>query len=115
MPDPHLWMFVAPFLAAIWWTRQWLLTRLVSRWRFVIGGLLGTLLWVYCAYASTRVLVADGGTTVTFGSTSLAYFCVVMAIVSFVGIPIGLLEWTEEEGEEVREEVPNSRIPGVGD
>lgn len=115
MADPHLWMLVVPFAANIWWTKHWLLSPVFSRWRFAVAGLVGAILWIYCAYISTRVIVPEGGTDHVFGSIGLAYFSAFMAFISVVGVLLGLLLWTEEEGQRVAAGLPDAVRTQFGD
>lgn len=92
--------FAIPFAVTVWWTKSWLMDPIASRWRFTISAFSGTIAWVYLAYAATRGVEASGGVQEVYGSISLAYFCGFMAVVSFVGIILGLLLWTEESGTE---------------
>lgn len=101
-------MVVAPLVANIWWTKHWLMRPLPSRWRHAIAALASTILWIYCGYASTRVIAPSGGVEHVFASNGLAYFCVFMAMVSVIGGFLGLLLWTEEEGERVAQKLPDA-------
>jgi len=107
MAEIHLLQHVAAFVLALWWTKQWLITRPVSRWRFVVAAFAGAILWVFVAFTGTSVWVADGGTTVEFGTIALAWFAAFMAFVSLIGMVVGLLLWTEEEIEDASAELPS--------
>lgn len=114
MAETHILQHVAAFAFAMWWTKQWLVTRPVSRWRFALSALSGSILWVYVAYSATRAVDTSGGVTVVFGSLPLAYFSAFMALLSVVGIFIGLLLWTEEEVEKSSENIPEMARSKLG-
>lgn len=106
MTDTHVLMLVVPFATNVWWTKSWLMDPIDSRWRFAVSAFAGTIGWIYLAFASTRVVEASNGQPIVYGSTSLAYVCAFMALVSVVGIILGLLLWTEEAGSEVTQSLP---------
>lgn len=106
MVEVHLFQWVAAFAAATWLTARWLLTRPQSRWRHIVAGLISTLLWIPVAYTSGNVYVADGGSTVAFGSQALGTFATFMAVVCVAGLLVGLLLWTEEEAQEMSDALP---------
>lgn len=107
MAETHLLQHLAAFVLAMWWTKQWLISRPVSRWRFAVSALSGAILWVFVAYTSTSSLDTSGGVTIEFQSMALAYFSAFMAFVSVVGIFLGLLLWTDEEAREAGDDVPS--------
>lgn len=108
--------FAVPFIAAVWWTKSWLMDPIQSRWRFAISALVGTIVWVYLAYAATRGVEGSAGIQIVYGSTALAYVCGLMALVSFIGIVLGLLLWTEEAGRDTVGELrQRSGIGGLPD
>lgn len=108
MAETHLWMVVVPFAMAMWWTESWLMNPIVARWRFAVAAFAGTILWVYLAYASTRAVEASSGVVVAYGSVALSWFSVFMALVSIVGLILGLFLWVEEEGEHAARTLPNA-------
>lgn len=111
----HLWLLLVLVVSAVWWTKHWLLTRLISRWRYAIAGGVSTLLWIIVAYASTRYIVTTGGVEFTYQAMSVAYMATFMAFVSVVGILLGLLTWAEEEGRDASEELPDRMTGDLGD
>lgn len=114
MAETHLLMFVIPFATTVWWTKSWLMDPIASRWRFAVSAFAGTIAWVYLAYTATRVFEASGGIQIVYGSRALAVFCAFMALVSFVGIVLGLLLWTEEAGKETAGELRRRVGQGFG-
>jgi len=109
---PHVWMVVVPFAVAVWWTSQWLLQPVVSRWRHVAAGLVSILLWIYLSFASTRAL-AGSPEQYAYGSEALAFVSVFMALVSFLGVILGLLLWVEETASDAVSEADGQRLrPG---
>lgn len=108
MAETHLFQHLAAFVLALWWTKQWLISRPVSRWRFAVSALAGAILWVYVAFTATSSVSASGGVVIEYQSMPLAYFAAFMAFVSVVGIILGLLLWTEEEGEEASQNLPQN-------
>ena len=115
MAEPHLLYVVIPFAAAVWWTKHWLMDDILARWRFVIASMSGSILWVYLAFASTHAVEGSGGVQIAYGSIALAYFSAFMAMVSVVGLLLGLFLWTEEEAEETARELPDAVQTGFGD
>ena len=117
MPETHLYQFVVPFAMAVWWTKSWLMDPVLSRWRYLAAGLAGTIVWVWLAFAATRVATNSAGVTVVYGSTGLAYVGAFMALLSFLGTIWGLVVWTEETGEQAIRAVPDRYRDwgGVGD
>lgn len=115
MAEVHIWMLIAPFIAAIWWTNQWLTGRVLARWRHAVSALVSAIFWIYCAYASTRVVDASGGVEIIYGSLALSYVSAFMAIVSVAGALLGLALWTEEEAERTARELPESVQTGWDD
>lgn len=108
MAETHILQFVTMLALTMWWTKQWLVDRVASRWRHLIGALASTIAWIYLAFTATRVVDTSSGVTVVFGSGALGMFATFMAFVSVIGIFLGLLFWTEETGEEVSQDVPKS-------
>ena len=108
MAETHLWQFVAMLTLTMWWTKGWLINRVASRWRHILGALVSTIAWIYVAFAATRVAQGSGGVTIVFGSDALSTFAGFMAFVSVLGVLLGLLFWTEETGREVSEDLPKS-------
>jgi len=106
MAETHLLQHLAAFVLAMWWTKQWLITRPVSRWRFAVSALAGAILWIYVAFTATGSQGYTDGSLETFTSMPLAYFSTFMAFVSVVGIVLGLLLWTEEETEKASQNLP---------
>lgn len=115
MPDPHLWQFVGPFAVIAWWTKSWLLDRVISRWRHLIASLFSIIGWIYLAFTATRVGVNSSGVQIVFGSVALAYLCAFMAIVSVAGLLIGLLFWSEEAVEDASSGVSEFARSNLGD
>lgn len=118
MAEPHVIAhFAVPFALAIWWTKSWLMDPIAQRWRFVGAAFAGSVWWVYLAYTATRAVESSGGVQIVYGSTALAYICVFMALTSFVGLILGVLLWSEEEGiaasEQLREAVGDMRPRGM--
>lgn len=118
MAEPHVIAhFAVPLALTIWWTKSWLMDPITQRWRFAVSALAGTLMWIYLAYTATRAAEASGGVQIVYGSTALAYVCAFMAMTSFVGIILGLLLWTEEEGLTAAGEITDAAgdyVPGAG-
>jgi ABC-type transport system involved in multi-copper enzyme maturation permease subunit len=108
MAETHLLQHIVAFVGALWWTKQWLISRPVSRWRFAVSALAGSILWVYVAYTATGTYESSSGVVVLFQSLPLAYFSAFMAFVSVIGIVLGLLLWTEEEVDRASEDLPAS-------
>lgn len=108
MAETHLLMNVAAFLAAIWWTKHWLMDPIGQRWRYIIAALAGVPMWVVVAYSSTRVVDPSGGAEIVFGSMAMAYFAAMMAFVSAIGLIAGLFLWAEEEAQDTAGEVPGT-------
>lgn len=99
MAEPHLIAhFAIPFAVFSWWTKSWLMDPITQRWRFAVSALTGTIGWIYLAYTATRAVEGSAGVQIVYGSTALAYVCAFMALVSLVGIILGLFLWTEEAG-----------------
>lgn len=115
MAEVHLWMLLVPFATAMWWTQKWLMEPIIARWRFAASALGGSILWVFVAYASTRVVSTSGGVEILHDSLALAYFAAFMALVSVLGGILGLFLWTEEEAEETARMLPNSVRTGFDD
>lgn len=107
--------FAVPFALVMWWTKGWLMEPIRSRWRFAVSALTSTIAWIYLAYTATRGVEASGGTEIVYGSMALAYFCAFMGLVSFIGIVLGLLLWTEETAEETKTTMSERGRPRVGD
>lgn len=115
MPETHLLMNVAAFLAATWWTKHWLIDSITQRWRFIIAALASIPMWVVVAYTSTRVVDPSGGVDHVFGSMALAYLAAMMAFVSAIGLLAGLFLWAEDEASNAAQEIPSSARPGRSD
>lgn len=115
MAETHLLMNVAALVGALWWTQRWLMQPMVARWRFAISALAGTILWVFVAYSSTRVVDPSGGVGHVFESFALAWFAAFMAFVSVIGLIMGLFLWTEEEAERTAETLPEGIRTQFGD
>jgi hypothetical protein len=113
--DPHLWMWVAAFVGALWWTKNWLMDTMASRWRFILATLAGIPLWVVVAFLSTRVVSGSSGVGIVYASTALSYVAAIMAFVTAVGFVLGLYLWAEEEAQEAADAVPDGASPGFGD
>lgn len=112
---PHLYQHLIAFIGAMWWTKKWLITRPVSRWRFAVSALAGSILWIYVAFTATQSFNSSSGEVIAYQSMPLAYFSTFMAFVSVIGIILGLLLWTEEETEQASENIPaqvRSRLGG---
>jgi hypothetical protein len=114
MPEVHLFQWVAAFAGALWLTARWLLTRPTSRWRHLAVGLVATLLWLPVAYTAGNVHVADGGTTVGFGSDALGTVAIVLLVVCIAGLVLGLYLWVEEAADDASAELPASMRTGRG-
>jgi len=108
MAGTHLFQHVAMLIMLMWWTKQWLIARPVSRWRFAISALAGAIGWLYVAFTALGVEAGSGEVVIQYQSPSLAYFSGFMAFVSFIGIVLGLVLWTEEETEEASQDIPAS-------
>jgi len=108
MAETHVLTFVVVLALTMWWTKGWLINRVASRWRHLLGSLVSTIAWVYLAFTATRVADTSGGVTIIFGSDALSTFAAFMAFVSVLGVLLGLLFWTEETGREVSEDLPKS-------
>lgn len=109
MAETHVLQHVAAFAFAMWWTKYWLMNRIIARWRFAVSALSGSILWVYVAYSATNAIAPDGaGGTIAFQSMALSYFAAFMAFVSVIGAILGLLLWTEEEGQLATEGLSDS-------
>lgn len=108
MADTHVLQFVTMLALTMWWTKSWLIDRVASRWRHLVGALASTIAWIYIAYTATRVMDTSAGVTIVFGSGALGTFAVFMSFVSVIGIILGLLFWTEETAREVSEDAPQS-------
>ena len=106
MAETHLLQNIIPFALAIWWTKGWLMDPIIARWRFAVSGLAGSILWVYVAYTSTAVQESSGGVVIEYSNLSLAYFAAFMAVVSVVGVLLGLVLWTEESLEDRDQNLP---------
>lgn len=106
MAETHIFQSVGALILAMWWTRHWIMDQSLSRWRFVASAFAGTILWIITAYIQTRAAYPSGGVEHIFESMALAYFCVFMALFSIVGLLIGLVVWTEEEGEDAGQTLP---------
>lgn len=115
MAETHLLMNVGAFIAAMWWTKSWLMDPIQSRWRFVVASLVSVPLWIFVAYSSTRVVDPSSGVGHVFGSIALAYVAGIMALVSVVGCILGLYLWAEEEAEESAQQLPPAVRPRSGD
>lgn len=115
MPDPHLWMYVAAFAGALWWTKSWLMDPVGARWRFMLATLTGVPLWIVVAYLSTRVVDASSGVGIVYASIALSYFAAIMAFVTVIGFILGLYLWAEEEAADAAGELPESVSTGWGD
>lgn len=115
MAETHLLQSVIPLALAMWWTKSWLMDSIIARWRFAVSAVSGTILWIYVAYSSTRVIEPSGGVEHVFGSPALSYFAAFMALVSVVGMILGLLLWTEEEGQRTAETLPGAVRTQFGD
>lgn len=115
MAETHLFQHLGAFVLAMWWMKQWLITRPVSRWRFAVSALCGSILWIYVAFTATGSVSDSGGVTILFQSMPLAYFAAFMAFVSVVGIILGLALWTEEEGEQASQNLPQTVRSNLGD
>lgn len=113
MAETHLFQHLAGFLVAMWWTSKWMITRPVSRWRFAVSALAGSILWIFVAYTATGAVAASSGVVIEYQSMALAYFSAFMAFASVVGIFLGLLLWTEEEGKAASENLPESVRSGI--
>ena len=111
MAEVHLIQWTVAFGGALWLTARWLLTRPGQRWRHIVAGLACTILWLPVAYTADNVHVADGGTTVAFGSQAFAAVSTFMVVVSLVGIVVGLLLWVEREAEDAHEALPAEMQP----
>jgi len=108
MAETHLLQHLAMLLGMLWWTKQWLISRPVSRWRFAVAALSGAIGWIYVAFTATQSIDTSSGVTVAFQSMPLAYFATFMSFVSVVGIFLGLALWTEEEVDESSQNLPQS-------
>ena len=106
MTEVHLIQWTAAFIVASWLTARWLLSRPGQRWRHIAAGLVSTILWIPVAYTAGNVAVADGGSTVVFGSGSLGYVGIFMIVVNILGIVVGLVLWVEQEADEAHESLP---------
>lgn len=116
MADVHVLQWTVAFAAALWLTARWLLTRPQSRWRHIVAGLVATLLWIPVAYTAGNVAVADGGTTVAFGSQALGTVAIFMVVVNIAGLIVGLFLWAEEATDDASESLPSEmQRPGRGD
>lgn len=113
MAETHVGMHLVALLIAFWWTKNWLMEPIIAKWRFTVAALAGTILWIWLAFASTRVVAASGGVQLVYGSTALAYVCGFMALVSVVGLILGLLLWTEEEAEQAARNAPVEALSGI--
>lgn len=113
MAETHLLQHLASFVLAMWWTKGWLMSKLVAKWRFAVSGLVGSVLWIYVAYTATKSVDTSSGVVVEFQSMPLAYFAAFMAFVSVIGILLGFVTWAEEEGKEASENVPQSVKSGI--
>ena len=105
MAETHILQHAIAFALAVWWTKGWLMNRLVSRWRFALSGFAGALLWLYVAFTATRVFEYSGGQEVVYSSLALAYLAGFMVFLSLVGTVLGLFLWTEEEGQRAVDEL----------
>lgn len=115
MAETHILQSVIPLAMAIWWTKAWLMEPIVARWRFAVATLAGTILWVYIAFSSTRVVDPSSGVGIVFQSYALAYFAAFMAVVSVVGLVLGMFLWTEEEAEQTAQTLPEGIRTQFGD
>jgi len=115
MPETHLFMHVAVFLAATWWTKNWLMDTMAQRWRFILATLGGVPMWLVSAYTATRVVEGSSGVGIVYGSMAIAYLSAMMAFVSVVGFVLGLYLWAEQEGEQAAQELPENVRPRIGD
>jgi len=108
MVETHLFQHVAMLAGMLWWTKQWLITRPVSRWRFAVAALAGAIGWIYVAFTATQSAQGSSGVVIVYQSMPLAYFATFMSFVSVVGIFLGLALWTEEEIDESSQNLPQS-------
>lgn len=115
MAETHILQNVIPLALALWWTKNWLMDTIVARWRFAVSAIAGGILWIYVAYSSTRAVDASSGVEIVFESFALAYFSVFMAILSVVGMLLGLTLWAEEEGERTTQTLPDAVQTQFGD
>lgn len=115
MAETHILQNVIPLALALWWTKSWLMDPIISRWRFAVSAVAGSILWVYVAYTSTRAVDTSGGVEIIFESMALAYFSAFMAFVSVVGMVLGLLLWVDEEAKEAAETLPGAVRTQFGD
>jgi len=106
MPEIHVMQWSVLFVAAVWITANWLLTRPDSRWRHIVGGVVSALLWIPLAATSDNVGVADGGETIAFGSSAVATLSLFMIIVCIAGLVIGLFLWVERAVDDASEAMP---------
>jgi hypothetical protein len=114
MAETHILQHIAMLAGMLWWTKQWLITRPVSRWRFAVAALSGAIGWVFVAFTATESIDPSGGVTISFTSIPLAYFAGFMAFVSVVGIILGLALWAEEETEEASQNIPQAARSALG-
>lgn len=115
MAETHILQNIVPLAIALWWTKSWLMDPIIAKWRFAVSSLAGAILWVFVAYTSTRAVDPSGGEEIIFQSMGLAYFAVFMALVSVVGMLLGLLLWTEEEAERTAQSLPAAIQTQYGD
>lgn len=108
MPETHLYMMIASFLSAMWWTKSWLMDPIIARWRFGVSAFSGSLLWIVVAYTSTRAVESSAGVQIIYASDALSWFSVFMALVSVAGLILGLYLWVEEEAKETAEQLPDA-------
>lgn len=103
----HVTQWAVVFIAATWLTAKWLLSPPASRWRHIVAGVLTTVLWVPLAYTAGNVETTDGsGGTVAFGSEALGTFATFAAVVSAIGLLVGLVLWVEETADEAHSDLP---------
>lgn len=108
----HVGQWMVLFIVAAGWTARWLLTQPSQRWRHLVAGIAATLLWIPTAYTANNVGVADGGTTVTFGSSAIAGVATFMVVASVAGVVVGLLLWVEQSADAASAELPASMRRG---
>jgi len=106
MAETHLFQHLAMLLLAMYWTKSWLMDPIVSRWRYVVSCLISSILWVAVGWTATRAIDTSSGVTISFSSMPIAYFGAFMAFVSLICLFLGLAMWTEEEGNEATQNLP---------
>lgn len=115
MAETNLLMHLAVFGGALWWTKQWLIGRPASRWRYILASLASIPLWVVAAFTATRAVGASSGVQIVYGSLPIAYFSAMMAFVSAIGFVLGIYLWAEEEAQDAAAELPENVRTQYGD